>query len=236
MAGLSLFGFNNYDKSEQTSGVGARGRALSSQQRYDQDDADTAAISRRVTTGNFSVDRRQEEADNEAAVTELARRLSRAPTSYGAGKRPSPFNQPEDSPLNPNSSNFNAKQWVKSLIANESQETLRTSGVAFRDLSAHGINSGSEYQVHSFRSMSRSKLTVSLQKTFGNGFLSLFGKAKALLTGNKGRKIDILQNFAGVLKSGEMLVVLGPPGRCVATILLHTRTAPNESAVAALRF
>ena len=32
----------------------------------------------------------------------------------------------------------------------------------------------------------------------------------------KPRKIDILQNLDGVVHSGEMLVVLGPPGRYAA--------------------
>ncbi len=40
-----------------------------------------------------------------------------------------------------------------------------------------------------------------------------YGLAKKLLGQDKKRKIDILQNLDGVVHSGEMLVVLGPPGR-----------------------
>jgi hypothetical protein len=47
----------------------------------------------------------------------------------------------------------------------------------------------------------------------GNIFLEVFGLVKKLVGQGKPRKIDILQNLDGVVHSGEMLVVLGPPGR-----------------------
>ncbi len=39
------------------------------------------------------------------------------------------------------------------------------------------------------------------------------GFAKKLVGLGKPRKIDILQDLDGVVHNGEMLVVLGPPGR-----------------------
>jgi ATP-binding cassette, subfamily G (WHITE), member 2, PDR len=47
----------------------------------------------------------------------------------------------------------------------------------------------------------------------GNIFLEVVGLAKRLVGQGKPRKIDILQNLDGLVHSGEMLVVLGPPGR-----------------------
>ena len=47
----------------------------------------------------------------------------------------------------------------------------------------------------------------------GNIFLEVVGLAKKLVGQGKPREIDILQNLDGVVHSGEMLVVLGPPGR-----------------------
>lgn len=43
--------------------------------------------------------------------------------------------------------------------------------------------------------------------------LGVVGLAKKLLGLAKPHKIDILQNLDGVVHAGEMLVVLGPPGR-----------------------
>jgi ATP-binding cassette subfamily G (WHITE) protein 2 (PDR) len=43
--------------------------------------------------------------------------------------------------------------------------------------------------------------------------LEVVGLAKKALGMSNPRKIDILQNLEGVVHAGEMLVVLGPPGR-----------------------
>ena len=52
------------------------------------------------------------------------------------------------------------------------------------------------------------------QKDVGNVFLAGLGSAKRML-GFKGatQKIQILRNFDGIVKSGELLLVLGRPGR-----------------------
>ena len=47
----------------------------------------------------------------------------------------------------------------------------------------------------------------------GNVILEVVGAVKKLIGSEKPRKIDILQNLDGGVHSGEMLVVLGPPGR-----------------------
>ena len=56
----------------------------------------------------------------------------------------------------------------------------------------------------------------------GNVALELVGLTKKLLGLGKPRKIDILQNLDGVVHSGEMLVVLGPPGRLLYPSILLT--------------
>ena len=55
-------------------------------------------------------------------------------------------------------------------------------------------------------------LHVDYQKTVGNLPLSMVGQAMDLVAGRK-RKVQILNGMDGYLESGEMLVVLGPPGR-----------------------
>lgn len=52
----------------------------------------------------------------------------------------------------------------------------------------------------------------------GNVFLSGFQTLRDKLLGRKHR-VNILNNFDGVLDAGEMLVVLGPPGSGCTTLL-----------------
>ena len=51
------------------------------------------------------------------------------------------------------------------------------------------------------------------QKTVANLPLSWYGSTKHYLTGTR-RRVQILDSVDGVLEAGELLVVLGPPGRC----------------------
>lgn len=66
---------------------------------------------------------------------------------------------------------------------------------ATRNLSVHGYGQPTDYQ-----------------KTFGNYPLEIAGLFNRL-TGRGKTKIQILRDFDGLVKSGEMLVVLGRPGR-----------------------
>lgn len=54
-------------------------------------------------------------------------------------------------------------------------------------------------------------IDLDYQKTVGNLPLSLASTARDLIS-NRKRKVQILNGLDGVLESGEMLVVLGPPG------------------------
>lgn len=55
-------------------------------------------------------------------------------------------------------------------------------------------------------------MAVDYQKTVGNVWLSVVQNARDLLA-NRKRKVQILRSIDGVVESGELLVVLGPPGR-----------------------
>jgi ATP-binding cassette subfamily G (WHITE) protein 2 (PDR) len=50
-------------------------------------------------------------------------------------------------------------------------------------------------------------------------WFNVAGGIRDLFTGSKQRKIDILRDFDGVVRRGEMLVVLGPPGSGCSTFL-----------------
>jgi ATP-binding cassette subfamily G (WHITE) protein 2 (PDR) len=56
---------------------------------------------------------------------------------------------------------------------------------------------------------------VDYQKTVANIPLSSLSAARTLIQGNRKKKVNILNSVDGVLEAGEMLVVLGPPGRWV---------------------
>ncbi|KAF2769646.1 putative multidrug resistance ABC transporter [Teratosphaeria nubilosa] len=136
-------------------------------------------------------------------VTELAKSLTRQTT--WSTVPPNPFEAEKDSELDPHSTNFRARQWVKSMIKlNEADNKTpgRTAGIAFRNLNVHGFGAATDYQ-----------------KDVGNVWFEVVGAIKRALGMEKPRRIDILHDFEGLVKSGEMLVVLGPPGSGCSTFL-----------------
>lgn len=133
----------------------------------------------------------------------LARRFSEI---SGWNEIPSnPLEAAKGTELDPLSPNFKARTWVKSMLKFSKQDgrtPMRTGGVAFRNLSAHGFGLATDYQ-----------------KDVGNIWLDSISIVKKLFGMEKSRRIDILQDFEGLLESGEMLVVLGPPGSGCSTFL-----------------
>lgn len=132
-------------------------------------------------------------------VTNLARALTQHSVKNAHGEYENPFTGSDDPALNPSSGKFNATAWTKTLIGITSRDPerypTRTAGISYRNLGVHGFGKPTDYQ-----------------KTFGNYPLEVTG----LLNRIRGRgqhKIQILNNFDGLIKSGEMLVVLGRPGR-----------------------
>ncbi|RMZ74607.1 ABC transporter CDR4 [Pyrenophora seminiperda CCB06] len=144
-----------------------------------------------------------ETARREEAVHQLARRLT-SQSQQSSGNQ-NPFNAAPNSALDPHGDNFNARAWTKAMLNlqlnDENAPPVRTAGISFRDLNVHGFGTDTDYQ-----------------KTVGNIWLDVVGMVKSV-TGDKGRKIDILQNCDGLVESGEMLVVLGPPGSGCSTFL-----------------
>lgn len=112
-----------------------------------------------------------------------------------------PFVNPEGDPeLNPNDGNFNVRKWLKAILHITARDPerypKRTAGVFFRNLSVHGFGTAADYQAN-----------------VANTWLKGFGVIKSLFGFGKKVRIDILRDFEGLVKSGEMLVVLGRPGR-----------------------
>ncbi|KAJ7207127.1 ABC-2 type transporter-domain-containing protein [Mycena pura] len=128
-----------------------------------------------------------------------------------------------DDALNPLSDKFDINVWLKSVMHIVSRDPenfpTRTAGVSFRNLNVHGVGSPTDYQ-----------------KTIGNVWLGVFSSVKGWLgMGTGKRNIQILRDFDGLVKSGELLVVLGRPGSGCSTFLktiagqTHGFTVDRES-------
>lgn len=146
-----------------------------------------------------SVDDSKEMRRRTSVVQALARSYSHASGAPGDN----PFLAGPDSPLNPASENFSGKEWAKAIVELVSQDggSFRSAGVCFQNLNVHGFGESTDYQ-----------------KDVANVWLSLAGWAGGLISSNK-QRIDILRQFDGIVRKGEMLVVLGPPGSGCSTFL-----------------
>ncbi|KAM5350256.1 hypothetical protein ACJ41O_006761 [Fusarium nematophilum] len=109
------------------------------------------------------------------------------------------------SPLNPASEKFNARAWAKAVAKTMSEHGsgFRQSGLCFQDMNVFGYGAETDYQ-----------------KDVGNVWLGIPSILTNMASPTRGkRRIDILRGFDGVVKAGEMLVVLGPPGSGCSTFL-----------------
>lgn len=130
-------------------------------------------------------------------------RLSRV-VSHAVGDDGTPLNPflewEKDPELNPHEKSFKLRKWLKQLLAITSRDPerypKRTAGVSFRNMNVYGYGSAADYQAD-----------------VGNTPLKGFNAIKSLFGGGDKTRIDILRNFEGLVKSGEMLIVLGRPGR-----------------------
>ncbi|OKL58610.1 ABC transporter CDR4 [Talaromyces atroroseus] len=155
--------------------------------------------------GSFE-DLKQHERDE---ITDLARQISRISNrsnTYSGEPTNSFLNPDADPELDPNSESFKQKKWVKNLLHITSRDPekypRRTAGVTFRNLIAYGYGTAADYQGDVF-----------------NTWLKAFGYIRGLLGLRKKKRIDILRDFEGLVKSGEMLLVLGRPGSGCSTLL-----------------
>lgn len=108
-----------------------------------------------------------------------------------------------NSPLNPNSPKFNGLEWAKAVVELYKREGIPmcSTGVCFQNLTVSGFGAFSGYQ-----------------KNVANVWLSV-GSLMRRLAGSMPPRINILRSFDGIVNSGQMLVVLGPPGSGCSTLL-----------------
>lgn len=142
----------------------------------------------------------EEEVD--AELQELARRSTVG--SRTGGNDPL-FPVKPDTALDPNGPHFNARSWAKAYYKSRTTASgikPRTSGLAFRHLNVYGFGSAVDFQ----------KSVAHLVLTVGNSLKTLLGQGKK-------QRVEILRDFEGLVRKGEMLCVLGPPGSGCSTLL-----------------
>ncbi len=140
--------------------------------------------------------------------TETILKLARTITSRSEASHASeedfgdinPFIDTSNPRLNPNDPEFSAQAWAEQIMNlnnRDSNNTSVTCGVSFKDLGAYGYGTESDYQ----------KTVFNILIASGDMIKRMFGNKR------KQRKVNILQGFDGLVRAGEMCVVLGRPGR-----------------------
>jgi ATP-binding cassette subfamily G (WHITE) protein 2 (PDR) len=145
--------------------------------------------------------------DRDEHITNLARSLSHISRQRNASidehaEGVNTFLDTSDPELDPNSGHFKSRKWVKNMLQmtchDPDRYPRRTAGVSFRNLNVFGYGTAADYQM-----------------TFANFWLKAAGWLRGALGFGRKVRIDILRDFEGFVHSGEMLVVLGRPGRYV---------------------
>ncbi|XMA17261.1 hypothetical protein WAI453_010052 [Rhynchosporium graminicola] len=157
-------------------------------------------------TGHESLSDSADEEQLKPQIHELARNLTYHSVKDGSGNYVNPFSETSNPVLDPRSDSFNYKSWMRTILAIHSRDPerypKRVAGIAYRNLSAHGFGEATDYQ-----------------KTFGNYPLEIPSLFKRIIGRRQQTKIQILRDFDGLVRSGEMLVVLGRPGSGCSTLL-----------------
>jgi hypothetical protein len=156
----------------------------------------------RITTKDDQVDPASTEKTCDSQIREIARKYS---DSTHPEMQPIFGSNESDSPLNPRGENFNARTWATNLasIAKANGQRFRQVGLCFQDLHVFGWGTPTDFQ-----------------KDVGNIWLALPTMVRRLFASKVGQtRIDILHQFDGLIRPGEMCVVLGPPGSGCSTFL-----------------
>jgi ATP-binding cassette subfamily G (WHITE) protein 2 (PDR) len=135
-------------------------------------------------------------------VTELSRRQSSVHGNRPGIERLGTIDE-NDPAYDPESKDFDLEKWIRAFIQKLGDEgiTSKRTGVTYKNLNVSG--SGAALQ---------------LQETVGSTLTSIIRPGQLFSFGKKEPK-HILRNFDGVLKSGELLIVLGRPGSGCSTLL-----------------
>ena len=93
-------------------------------------------------------------------------------------------------------------QWIRTVFQKPAGCRLSAIGIAYQNLHVFAFGTQTDYQ-----------------KTFANYPMVFLGRLASKINRRRKSRIDILRNFEGLIRSGEMLVVLGRPGSGCSTLL-----------------
>lgn len=108
----------------------------------------------------------------------------------------------ESSKLDPHSADFDYGTWLQHTLQGAGGCYRRATGIAYQNLNVYGFGTQTDYQ-----------------KTFANYPLAYLLRLRSFLGQQRKLRIDILRDFHGLVRSGEMLLVLGRPGSGCSTFL-----------------
>jgi ATP-binding cassette subfamily G (WHITE) protein 2 (PDR) len=195
----------NTTESYDEGGDSSAGRSPRETHSRDSDnDASTfpSALSRSDTYGGESIMEQDDRTELKRIATALSRRQSNvaAPTSQSVGLGAV---EEYDATLDPDRREFDLPKWLQHFIRELGEKGLsdRRIGVSFRNLDVFGSGDA-----------------VQLQQTVGSVLMAPLRFGEFFSFGKKETK-HILNNFNGLVKSGELLVVLGRPGSGCSTLL-----------------
>ncbi|KAF2430765.1 pleiotropic drug resistance protein, ABC superfamily [Tothia fuscella] len=137
-------------------------------------------------------------------LTRLATQLSRRPEPSDGLRSIRTIDIPSDDPaLDPQHKSFDLYKWLKVFLHNLDEDGLgsENAGIVFKNLNISGKDAA-----------------LQLQGTLGSLLMTPLRMGEIFRSGIQQPK-PILRNFNGVLKSGELLVVLGRPGSGCTTFL-----------------
>ncbi|TGO64532.1 hypothetical protein BOTNAR_0087g00120 [Botryotinia narcissicola] len=97
---------------------------------------------------------------------------------------------------------FNYRDWLLEKYQNPERCRKMTISVSFQNLNVYGFNTPTDYQ-----------------KTVSNYVFVVYNKVLQLFGHKEEMRVNILRDFEGVVRSGEMLMVLGKPGSGCTTFL-----------------
>jgi hypothetical protein len=151
-------------------------------------------------------------AEGQERIVHLARRLTTQSASHHQTYEalPNPFIDGTDPRIDPQTDHFDAARWARLFLQLASTDPekypKRKAGVSFRHLSVSGVGNPIAYQ-QTFAGIIQQPLDIVLS-----------------LLHPKDRSIQILKKHDGLVRSKEMLLVLGRPGRYDSrSLLLHSR-------------
>ncbi|ODV59654.1 pleiotropic drug resistance family ABC transporter [Ascoidea rubescens DSM 1968] len=170
-------------------------------------DQNIQSLARQFTNNSLNSDlnSNNKNKSNSKSFLNIIKTLSRVSTVPGPAQNT--FHNDIDPKLDPNSDEFSSKAWIKNLrklIDTDPDHYKHFSlGLAWKDLRSYGVAADADYL----------KTVSNFPIKLASNFVNLFKKT------DESKYFDILKPMDGLVKPGEVVVVLGRPGSGCSTFL-----------------